>query len=153
MNIKFMKISEEHRKELLKMMTEFYESDAVATNGCREIFEEDIDECISNSPFLEGFIFYTDEKVAGYSMLAHSFSTEYGKHCVWIEDIFVKKEHHHKGLSTKFFKYLDELYPKTLFKLEVEDYNINAVKSYRKSGFEKSPYLEMVKFSLFNNQQ
>lgn len=82
MNIKFSKISEEYRQELLKMMTEFYSSDAVSTNGSVEIFEKDIEECISNSPFLEGFILWANEEIAGYSMLAHSFSTEFGKHCV-----------------------------------------------------------------------
>lgn len=145
MNIKFSKISEEHRQELLKMMTEFYRSDAVATDGSHEIFEKDIDECISNSQFLEGFILYADEDVAGYSMLAHSFSTEFGKHCVWVEDIFIKQEYRHKGISTKFFKYLNKIYPNVLFKLEVEDYNSNAIKSYQKNGFEKLPYLEMLK--------
>ena len=62
MNIKFSKISEEHRQELLKMMTEFYSSDAVSTNGSVEIFEKDIEECISNSPFLEGFILCANEE-------------------------------------------------------------------------------------------
>ena len=107
MNIKFSKISEEHRQELLKMMTEFYSSDAVSTNGSVEIFEKDIEECISNSPFLEGFIFFANEEIAGYSMLAHSFSTEFGKHCVLIEDIFIKKEYRHKGISTKFLVGID----------------------------------------------
>lgn len=145
MNIKFSKISEEHRQELLKMMTEFYSSDAVSTNGSVEIFEKDIEECISNSPFLEGFILWANEEIAGYSMLAHSFSTEFGKHCVLIEDIFIKKEYRHKGISTKFLKYLDEQNPTAYFKLEVEEYNKNAINAYIKNGFKKLPYTEMFK--------
>ncbi len=52
MEFKIRKIKEEDKKEILSMMEEFYSSDAVYTNGGREIFENDFEQCINNSPYL-----------------------------------------------------------------------------------------------------
>ena len=72
------------RRPVKWMMEEFYSTDAVATNGSEEIFESDIDACLSDNPYLEGYVFEDDGYIFGYAMLAKSFSTEYGKPCIWI---------------------------------------------------------------------
>ena len=51
------KMTAEDKPHVLDMMRKFYRSDAVMTNGSEEIFVNDIEECISDSPFLEGFVF------------------------------------------------------------------------------------------------
>jgi ribosomal protein S18 acetylase RimI-like enzyme len=136
---------ESDRDAVKEMMSVFYASEAVATNGSEEIFESDISECVSDSPYAEGYIFEENSNILGYAMLAKSFSTEYGKKCIWIEDIYIKDEFRGMGIGSRFFDYLKESYPTALLRLEVEEENERAVKVYQKNGFDFMPYLEMKK--------
>ena len=135
----------EDTESVLEMMRVFYASSAVATNGSEEIFRNDIDNCIGDCPFLEGYIFSYNNSIVGYAMLAKSFSTEFGKPCIWIEDIFVKPEFRGMEIGTKFFAYIEQKYSNCIFRLEVEEYNQGAIKLYKKSGYEFLPYSEMKK--------
>lgn len=139
------KMSEKDRDAVLSMMREFYASDAVFTNGSEEIFEKDIECCISGSPYLEGYVFEQESETVGYSMLARSYSTEFGKSCIWIEDIFIKKDYRGQGIGNLFFEYIEREYPDSIFRLEVEKENEAAVALYKKRGFDFLPYLEMKK--------
>ena len=143
--MKIVKMTSEHESTVLEMMRVFYASDAVYTNGSEEIFKNDIAACISDSPYLEGYVFLENDEVIGYSMLAHSFSTEFGLPCVWIEDIYISDSYRGRGIGTKFFEFLDERYKGSILRLEAEHENKNAVHLYEKSGFDVLPYLEMKK--------
>lgn len=139
------KIKIEDKEEIIKMMEVFYSSPAVSTNGSKEIFENDVNNCLNDSPYLEGFVLEINGQTTGYAMIAKSFSTEWGKPCIWIEDIYVMDEFRRKGLADAFFKFIDEKYPDAIKRLEVEDYNENAIKAYQKNGFTYLPYKEMKK--------
>ena len=139
------KMIESDRTLVLDMMRVFYASDAVATNGSEEIFNKDIDECVSDSPYAEGYIFESNGKTVGYGMLAKSYSTEYGKKCIWIEDIYVKDEYRGCGIGSRFFDYVREKFPSALLRLEVEEENTRAKAVYEKNGFDYMPYMEMKK--------
>lgn len=145
MKLKIRKIQQSDKETILNMMTEFYSSPAVFTNGSVEIFSTDIDECISDSPYLEGYVFEENGEILGYAMLAKSFSTEFGKKCIWIEDLYLTKEARGKGVGTKFFEFIENEYKNCIFRLEVEEENEIAVKLYRKRGFDVLPYMEMKK--------
>ncbi len=132
-----------HREDVLSMMRVFYASPAVATNGSEDIFQADIDACVSDNPYAEGFVFDLDGALAGYGMIAKSFSTEYGLPCIWIEDIYLKPEYRNMGIGSQFFAYLEEKFPGHLLRLEVESDNLPAVHTYRKNGFTEMPYIEM----------
>lgn len=138
-------MQENDRNEVIEMMRVFYASPAVFSNGSDEIFISDFDNCIGNSPYLEGFIFENSGTVQGYAMIAKSFSTEFGKPCIWIEDIYIRDEFRGCGIGSKFFRYLEEKYTDVIFRLEVEEENKRAVHVYRKSGFDELPYMEMKK--------
>lgn len=140
------KIKKEDTEEIIKMMEIFYSSPAVSTCGSREIFEIDVKNCIdSSNPYLDGFVLEREGKIAGYAMIAKSFSTEWGKPCVWIEDIYVKDDFRRKGLANEFLKLIDKQYPNAIKRLEVEDDNENAIKAYKKHGYNFLPYKEMKK--------
>ena len=140
------KMKPEDRPKVLEMMRTFYASDAVLTNGSEEIFAADIDECLSDSPFLEGFVFTdADGSVKGYAMLAGSFSTEFGKRCIWIEDIYLESALRGKGIASAFLAYLKTRYPDAVHRLEVEAENERAVRTYRRNGFRTIPYTEMIR--------
>lgn len=139
------KITAEDKASVTEMMRVFYASDAVSTNGSDEIFETDIDTCIKGDPYVEGYVFEDRGELQGYAMLAKSYSTEFGKHCIWIEDIYIQPAYRGLGLAKDFFNYLSLAYPDHVLRLEVEDYNTRAVKVYKTAGFDTLPYLEMVK--------
>ena len=130
---------------VLEMMRVFYASEAVLTGGSEEIFEADFSHCVNNSPYLEGYIFQSNEMILGYGMIAKSFSTEFGKPCIWIEDIYLKEQYRNAGLGTAFLKYIEQKYPSCIFRLEAEAENARAIHVYKKCGFDVLPYLELKK--------
>ena len=130
---------------VLEMMRVFYASDAVFTNGSEEIFRSDIENCVNGNPFLEGYILESEGEIQGYAMVAKSFSTEFGKPCIWIEDLYLKKSCRGLGIGKQFFDFITAKYTDCIFRLEVESENERAVKLYQKCGFTVLPYLEMKK--------
>lgn len=133
------------RESVMEMMRVFYASEAVLTNGSEEIFSRDVDACISDNPFLEGYILEEEGVTAGYVMLAKSFSTEFGKPCIWIEDLYLQEEYRGRGMGVQLLQFVQERYPQCLHRLEVEEENTRAVRAYEKSGFSRLPYVEMVR--------
>lgn len=131
--------------QVLEMMRVFYASEAVLSNGSEEIFRADIDNCVKENPYLEGYIFEDAGEILGYAMVAKSFSTEFGKPCVWIEDLYLKEAYRGQGIASQFFRHIEKKYPHALLRLEVEAENARAVQAYKKNGFEVLPYMEMKK--------
>lgn len=138
-------MTEQDTQEVMDMMRVFYASPAVQSNGSDEIFENDIKNCVSGSPYLEGYIFEKEGQILGYAMAAKSFSTEFGKPCVWIEDLYMKPENRGLGIGSKFFEYIEEKYSDVVVRLEVEEENERAVHVYKKAGYEVLPYMEMIR--------
>lgn len=136
-------MTEADRVEVRKMMEVFYVSPAVLSNGSAEIFENDIANCVNECPYLEGYIFEEQNVIKGYAMVAKSFSTEFGKPCIWIEDLYVKDEFRGQGIGTMFFEFIGKKYEGYVQRLEVEEENERAVAVYEKCGFEEIPYMEM----------
>ena len=145
MNYKIRLMEEKDREAVLQMMRVFYSSPAVLSNGSEEIFKADIDNCVNDSPYLEGYVFEENEAIIGYAMLAKSFSTEFGRPCIWIEDIYLKENYRGHGVGSQFFKFIDERYPNAIFRLEAEEDNKTAINVYKQAGFDILPYLEMKK--------
>ena len=138
-------MEEKDKNHILQMMRVFYASPAVLSNGSEEIFEADFAACISDSPYLEGYIFENAEDIQGYAMVAKSFSTEFGKPCIWIEDLYVKDAYRGLGIGSRFLRFIESKYPGAILRLEVEEENERAVKTYKTCGYEVIPYMEMKK--------
>ena len=136
---------QQDKPQILTMMREFYASPAVLSNGSEEIFSNDIDNCVGNNPFIEGFVLEDSNGIKGYAMVAKSYSTEFGKTCVWIEDLYVTEDHRGLGLGTSLLQFITDHYTDCIFRLEVEQENLRAIRVYEKCGFSVLPYLEMKK--------
>ena len=142
---KIRKMIREDKEIIIDMMRVFYASPAVLSNGSEEIFEADVENCVNESPYLEGFVFEEKGEILGYGMIAKSFSTEFGKPCIWVEDLYLKPEYRGQGVGSKFFEYLEKNYTDCIFRLEVEEENERAIHVYEKNGFTVLPYMEMKK--------
>ena len=138
------KLRVEDREIVIDMMRRFYNSPALITNGSEEIFASNVDNCLNNSPYLEGFVFIAENKVIGYGMLAKSFSTEFGGECIWIEDIYLEEEFRGQGRGSKFIQYVKEKYFDKILRIEAERDNERALETYKKQGFKELPYMELV---------
>lgn len=132
------------RDEILSMMRVFYASDAVLSNGSEKIFANDFESCVGECPYIEGYVFQDGVDIQGYAMAAKGFSTEFGKPCVWVEDLYIKKEYRGQGIGSGFLEFIGEKYPDAVIRLEAETENAGAVKVYKKQGFTVLPYLEMI---------
>lgn len=144
MNYTIRPMTREDASQVIDMMRVFYASPAVLSNGSEEIFINDVENCVNDSPYLEGYIIATEQKeILGYGMVAKSFSTEFGKPCMWIEDLYLKEDARGQGIGSSFLNYIAEKYPEAILRLEVEEENQRAIHTYRKCGFEVLPYMEM----------
>lgn len=139
------KMQAEDKPRVLEMMRVFYASPAVLSNGSEEIFCSDIDNCINDNPYLEGFVIEDAGEMQGYAMVAKSFSTEFGKRCIWIEDLYIKARYRGTGVGSRVLQFITEQYPDCIFRLEVEEENQRAVAVYEKNGFSVLPYMQMKK--------
>ena len=145
MNSTIRPIEARDRTEILNMMRVFYASPAVFSNGSDEIFSNDIENCISGSPYVEGYVIEDSNNIQGYMMIAKSYSTEFGKPCIWIEDIYIKEAYRGMGLGGALIDFITQKYTDCIFRLEVEEENEHAVGLYKKCGFTVLPYMEMKK--------
>ena len=145
MNSTIRPIEARDKTEILNMMRAFYVSPAVFSNGSDEIFSNDIENCIGGSPYVEGYVIEDSNDIQGYMMIAKSYSTEFGKPCIWLEDIYIKDAYRGLGLGRAFIEFITKKYTDCIFRLEVEEENKRAVGLYKKCGFTVLPYMEMKK--------
>lgn len=141
------KMEEKDRQAVVEMMRVFYDSPAVFHDVPEDTLKRNVEACISENPFVEGFVFREEGQVAGYGMIAKSFSTEFGGNCIWVEDLYLKPEYRGGGTGTQFLSFVEERYrgQAVLLKLEVEEENANAIQVYEKCGYRELPYMEMIK--------
>ncbi len=145
MNSTIRPMTEKDKIDILEMMRVFYTSPAVLSNGSVEIFASDIENCINDNPYLEGYVIENSKEIQGYTMIAKSFSTEFGKQCIWIEDLYIKDCYRRLGLGNMLLDFIAQKYTDCIFRLEVEEENERAIKLYKKCGFDVLPYVEMKK--------
>ena len=145
MNTVIRLMEEKDKQAVLNMMEVFYRSPAVHTNGSEEIFTNDINACLDRSPYLEGYVFEGCDGLRGYAMVAKSFSTEFGKQCIWLEDLYVAEGYRRRGIGKAFFAFLEGKYPDAVLRLEAEEDNHTALALYRSRGMVALPYLELIR--------
>ena len=59
----------------------------------------------------EAFKLENETEICGYGMIAKSFSTEFGKPCIWVEDIYIKDGFRGIGIGSNFFELVNKKHP------------------------------------------
>ncbi len=139
------KITAADRTEYIAMAKDFYSSPAVLENIPEENITSGFEEFISGSPYGDAFIFETDGIIAGYGVLAYTYSQEAGGRAVWIEEIYIKEGFRGRGIGSEFIKYVLDNIPAKRYRLETEPDNERAAKLYKKLGFEFFEYVNYKK--------
>ena len=145
MNIR--KLQKTDFDRVLSMMLVFYASDALLVHPGEEVLRKTLSDALTDTPYLEAFGFEEEGILAGYGMVAMSYSTEAGGLCAWIEDIYIRPEYRGKGFGTSFLTFVKERYASRVarIRLEAEPENERAMAVYRKAGFEILGYTQLVK--------
>lgn len=134
------------REIYLRMAKEFYATDAVLIHVGEENFRLTFEELLRSDRYALCYILELDGEVAGYSLLAKTYSQEAGGQVLWIEEIYVLPEYRSRGIGKEFFSFIIKNKPDEVkrIRLEVERENEGAVKLYRSFGFDFLGYDQMI---------
>lgn len=135
------KIIESDKAEYIKMAEDFYNSDAVLSPIPISNFELTFNELMQSDRYAEAFIFESNKTIAGFGLIAKTFSQEAGGMVVWIEEIYVKKDFRGKGLGSEFINFIKSNVPAKRYRLETEPENLAAQRLYLRHGFRPLEYI------------
>lgn len=145
MNINFRNFVKEDRDAFFRMVKKFYAPPAVLHFPSDEVMLSAFDAAIDMPEYVKGYIFECDGKPAGYAMVSLKFETEVGGIAAWIEELFVEEEFRGCGIGSKFFEYLAKEFKGKIrrLRLEVGEDNLDAIRLYKRLGFEFLDYRQM----------
>lgn len=139
-------IRKDDRSVYLKMAAEFYATDAVLLHVGEEHLASTFSELMRSDDYAICYIFELDGEIAGYSLLAKTYSQEAGGMVLWIEEIYVSPMFRGQGIGKAFFDFLIKSKPSDVkrLRLEVERENEGAVRLYKSFGFDFLDYDQMI---------
>lgn len=123
--------------DLLSMMGDFFYMFQYPFD--RETREEQIKKLFTQKDWGHLFIFREGDQDAGYLMLAFGYSFEFGGRIGFIDELYIKPDFRGKGLGKIILKQLKEKMEGiglASLRLEVEQYNQQAIRLYESEGFE-----------------
>ena len=135
------KINSADREKYVAMAKDFYSSPAVLENIPEENITRSFLEFTGGTPFGDAFIFEENGSIVGYGVLAYTYSQEAGGKVVWLEEIYVCREHRGRGLGSEFIDFVLKEIPAARYRLETEPENEAAARLYIRKGFELFEYV------------
>jgi len=109
----------------------------------------DIDEALFGpQPAAEALIAWDNRESAGFALFFHNFSTFLGRRGLWLEDLFVREEHRHRGCATALLRALAEIAEQRRcgrFEWAVLDWNTRAIGFYEGLGAAVLPDWRIVR--------
>lgn len=141
------KVTPQDKEMYLSLTEKFYQSDAVSHNIPLENRLNTWDEIMRSDEYADCYFVIKDGDVAGYMLLAYTFSQEAGGKTAWIEEIYILPEFRSMGLGNELFDFIKaEIEPDCArLRLEVEADNNRAKKLYKSLGFKQLEYEQMIK--------
>lgn len=141
------KFEEKDRQIYVEMAHEFYHSEAVLHPVPDEHFEMTASEALRERGYASIFMLEHEGEPAGYGLTAKGYSQEAGGMLMWVEEIYIREAFRSKGLGREFFDYIEKNMGEGVIRLrlEVEEENTRAISFYKKMGYKKLDYIQMVK--------
>ncbi len=141
------KICREDRETYITLAKEFYRAGVTLEVVDTKNIEITFNELMRSDVYAECYIIEHEGNVAGFALLAKTFSQEAGGLVIWLEELYIRPEYRSKGLGSEFFEYLEKNMDSSVkrIRLEVEEENTRVVKLYEKMGFKWFNYDQMVK--------
>ena len=138
------KMTEDMRDEVLPMVDDFYQSDAVSQEVERERSEQTFADAVRDDPVLEGYVLKEDGKIIGFGYVTIYYACEVGGRCLMFEELYLKEEARGKGYGSRFFEaVMQERTDVRRFRLEVTKKNQRAARLYERLGFQFLDYDQM----------
>lgn len=143
----FRRVGLEDKEVFCAIMDEFYHTDAVLHPVEMSVIENTFAELVRSDVYLEGYLFQVEEEIAGYALLAKSFSPEVGGPVIWLEEVYIRPAFQGQGLGRDFFDFVESENGSQIkrLRLEVEQDNERAIKLYKNLGYKVLAYQQMVK--------
>lgn len=139
-------MEEKDREQVLALENLFYRSDAVCHPVDPSVWERCFDAAVEGTSTLRGLILEEAGEIAGYAYITTFFATEVGGLCQMIEQIYIKDGYRHKGYGSRLMRWLEQEYPEVRrMRLEVTEENPDAIRLYKRMGYEFLGYLQMIK--------
>lgn len=99
------------------------------------------------APEIQYFVAEDNSKVVGQIMLTREWSDWRDGWAVWIQSVYVHKDHRGLGIFGKLFEHVRQIVEQQpdviMIRLYVEQDNKTAIKTYEKLGFENPGYQVM----------
>lgn len=130
----------------LSMSHAMYDSPAVAHTVSEDVFRATFAACLAGGQNIEGWRLEENGVMAGYLLLAHTFSTELGGPILMVEELYLEPRYRGHGAGRAVLEELRRKYTGQFvaLKLECTPQNEGAMHLYRSLGFEPLPYTAMV---------
>lgn len=133
----------EDREEYLALAKEFYSSDAVMHPVPLKNFERTFEELLRSDEYAACLMAEYGGAVAGYILIARTYSQEAGGEAVWLEEIYVRPDFRGRGIGRAMIEEIMRLFPAARYRLEIEPDNRRAAALYSRLGFCELGYGQM----------
>lgn len=148
-NIEYRNYVESDYDALKTMILSLYTEDPSSQTISESNIKRTVNEYFMKPDKLTIVMIICDGEVAGYSIVIHFWSNEYGGNILHIDELFIKEQYRGKGIGKDFFIALKALNEDAVaLLLEVTPNNTRALKFYQEIGFVKtknSHYISVVK--------
>lgn len=133
------------KTDFIKMCIDFYNTDGVDHVIPVSNIEKTFDTLMNGSDFAKAFIYEKNNKIAGYILLAFTYSNEAGGLVVWLDEIYVRSDFRSQGIASKLIDFVIDKYNNNAarFRLEITESNIGAKRLYLSKGFKDLSYRQM----------
>ncbi len=144
--MEIVKMEKRHIPEVERLAKIFYYGDAVCHEIPWENIKRTIDEAVSDSDILDGYVFEADGEAAGFGYITKYYESECGGICVQIIDLYVDDKYRRQGFARQYFDFVFDKYSYARrFRLEAVRENTAAVRLYESLGFSELGYMQMIK--------
>jgi len=139
MNIKIRKSVKKDAKEvirLIKELADFEKLDPPNPTAVRNLIK---DMYSKNSP-IKVLVAETEGRLIGYAFYFFTYSTFLAKKTLYLEDVYVSADYRKSGVGKMFFNELKKAAKKNKcgrMEWHVLDWNVNAIRFYKKLGAEE----------------